>query len=198
MKRIMIKTVLLIIIGAMIVSCDNSAPNEFYPTIELNNESLKDEITSFCDKCKIHEWSSTTEDAPVIYLYAREINDSVKRFIISIDDNPDVTPIVMPFLFTCKVGQYNVFVCMPVAYQKKKNAKNFFRLSDESFQQFKKKYFPITTEREEKTGVGSYTFTHKDSRFLTFLNDSLIDCTDKMGHVYEKIKVRVRDKYIEY
>ena len=42
------------------------------------------------------------------------------------------------------------------------------------------------------------TFTHKDSRFLTFLNDSLIDCTDKMGHVYEKIKVRVGNQYIEY
>ena len=56
----------------------------------------------------------------------------------------------------------------------------------------------LSTEGDRICPLSPRTFTHKDSRFLTFLNDSLIDCTDKMGHVYEKIKVRVGNQYIEY
>ena len=63
---------------------------------------------------------------------------------------------------------------------------------------FQKTFFPQSYKSAEETGTISYTFSHEKCRFLTFLNDSLIDVSDEVGNVYLKIKVQVGNQYIEY
>lgn len=188
--------IIICLVCYTLLSCNNKGKESFYPIVELNNPILEWEIENYCKMLSLD--NDCYKEVAGALLEVREINDSVKRFIISLADDAFIMPKPEPFAFVCKVGDYPVFVSFPSVWHTKNFSEPYFKLSDKSIKDFQKTFFPQSYKSAEETGTISITFSHEKCRFLTFLNDSLIDKRDILGHPYTKIKVRVGDKYIEY
>lgn len=196
--NILMKKSVVFLMCLVLLSCQEKANDTYYPTVELNNPIVEREILGYCEANEIDKKKSPYGDKSVVFLYVREINDSIKRFMISMNSDPFITPISRPFVCSCKVGKYDVFVSIPAVWRTTGSSEPYLKLTEESVKDFQKRFFPKAYNEVEKTGSFNLALTHDKCRFLTFFKDSLIDKRDILGHPYTKIKVRVGDKYIEY
>lgn len=190
---------LLLFVCILFSSCTNEKKKQYYPTIVLNNKVLEQEIIKYKnDLLKSEKTPDLYGDTVRVILYAKEINDSIKRFVLAPLAETELKLEYSPFFFITKVDGHDVFVGSTAFYGIK--GKTHFSLSKESLKEFEEYYFPGYAQWKDKTGLSTIQLRHDNYRYLTFLNDSLIDRVDAMfgNGVHAKIKVRVGDKYMEY
>ena len=196
MKYILL-TLLLIIV--FIVSCkmnqnsDVEASSTIY--LKLNNENVESAIIEYQTKMdKANVSRIVKSDSVYVGVCMRNINDSVKRFVLfPIIDYNDIS-FITPFVI-CRVNGKDVFFKIDAGQSYYYSNDNYFKLPEEINMELIKRYFPKRfNEYQQKGYFSNKCIYHPELCHLTFLKDSLIDKTYQRGSSRDKVLIKINGK----
>lgn len=171
------KIIFFILLLILCFSCKNGNQNSEH-ILEINNKELEQQIVNY-----IKVAQSENKGCPfIIRVYCLNINDSITRYVINSEVEPENMKIE-PYHFICKIGGRDVFFTMVAGLVKKEwGKKHFFYLRENAYTNFCKSYFPadykLLVENKQK---GYVILDEPEMYYLTFLYDKLIKLEIKRG-----------------
>lgn len=175
-----------------ICSCDNEQRDV---TFHVTNKALIAYISLYRDKIETENKKRILQgDSVYVGVYAKNCNDSIKRYIIyPIVDcrqlNYDV-----PFVVCTINGHSTFFSSMDFAPYHYGDSV-FFNLHRSDQLVVMKKYFPNSYKEYKKNGgLSNWYIYEPHNYYLTYVKDSLVDVTYKHGTHLDKIKLCINGK----
>lgn len=184
------KYVFLLLSISFCFSCEERKAGSIQDYLELADTELLSAITDYqLFLYKDRECQIERGDSAYVGIYAKDINDSVRRFVLYPIVSPEHLCYCLP-IFSSKVNGHAVFFFAQsfLSYNYAKNA--VFTISEDNKLSIKKQYFPNRFKRDRDGGVSHSTAVEiyeTDNCYLTYLNDTLIDKTYRRGLECDKI-----------
>ena len=190
---------MLLPIIVFIISCNINQDSDVEASsiiyLKLNNKDVESAIIEYQTKMVKDNVSEIVKsDSVYVGVCMRDINDSVKRFvifpIIDYDDISFITPFVI-----CRVNGKDVFFRMDAGQSYYYSNDNYFKLPEKINMELIERYFPKRfNEYRQKGYFSNKCIYHPELCHLTFLKDSLIDKTYQRGSSRDKVVIKINGK----
>ena len=190
---------MLLPIIVFIISCNINQDSDVEASsiiyLKLNNKDVESAIIEYQTKMVKDNVSEIVKsDSVYVGVCMRDINDSVKRFvifpIIDYDDISFITPFVI-----CRVNGKDVFFRMDAGQSYYYSNDNYFKLPEKINMELIERYFPKRfNEYLQKGYFSNKCIYHPELCHLTFLKDSLIDKTYQRGSSRDKVVIKINGK----
>ena len=193
------KFVFVLLLLLFTISC-NRNPNECKSEpdcvyMELNSKDIESAIIEYRQKLKkSHERSLNKGDSIYVGVYMKDINDSIKRYVLYPIIDYDFLEFTPP-LFICYVSGETVFFNSEAGSPSYKGNEKIFKVSDKKYWMIIKRYFPNRYREYQKKGYFSNRcYEHSKNCYLTFINDSLVDKTYQTGITSGPVRIKYKGK----
>ena len=202
MERMKSRTSLLYILVfllAILSSCsrvEEKGDDDMHPEFVLNNADLEQAILEYQQRIFADNQKRMARgDSVYVNVFAKEINDSITRYILFPLVNSHGLKFRAPY-FVNKVGGHYVFFTFRGAHLGYGENDQVHILSEESYETQFKKFFPneYREMHSSKHRLHSVYLYEPENCYLTFLYDSLIDKTYKRGADIDKILIHINGK----
>ena len=193
------KLLCLIFLLLLTISCNRKYnEREWEPDftyMELNNKEIESAIIEYYQKLeKSHAKSINRGDSVYVGVYMKDINDSVKRYVLHPIIDYNNLEFYMPF-FICSVGGKTIFFNSEAGSPYFYGNEKIFKISDEKLWMLIKRYFPNSYREYQKKGYFSNrSYDHSEYYYLTFINDTLVDKTSKRGSTRDPVLINYQGK----
>lgn len=191
MFKLVFRLFVFVLFSCCAFSCNND--RELECPLEIQNKDLIEAITEYQEKMYC-EFKKQIEQGDSVYVgvWRKDINDSISRYVLSLEAEIDYLEYATPFDL-CKINGHYVIVSHRSVYHLLHSP---ITLTDEVCRNYEKKLFPRQYKRREKGLVRSILCCGPESCYLTFLRDSLIDKTLKLGMDSDKILIKLNGKEV--
>lgn len=163
--------------------------------MKLNNKDIESAIIEYRQRLeKSHESSLIKGDSVYVGVYMKDINDTIKRYVLYPIIDYDFFDYETPFVM-CYVSGKIVFFSSEAGSPSYKGNERMFKVSDKNYWMLIKRFFPNRyREYQKKSCFENKCFDHSENCYITFINDSLVYKSYQVGGKSYPVRIKYKGK----
>lgn len=189
------KCVFLFLSLSLCFSCKEERVGYIQDYLGVADSELRSAITDYQSFVyRDREAQIAKGDSVYVGVYAKDINDSIRRYVLYPIISPDQLCYCLPIMSSTINGHTVFFVAQSfLSYTNSKNA--VFAISNDNKTFVKQRFFPNTSKGRNDVAVPHCTAVEiyePDNCYLTYINDTLVDKTYRRGLERDKITIKYK------